>query len=64
MLLLRKTFLALLLIILMALMTKYYGGPLAQHNVAEAIKALENPDEYKAVKLKGSGGSLNRIAHH
>jgi F-type H+-transporting ATPase subunit alpha len=38
-----------------------YSGPLARHNVAEAIKALENSDEYKAIKLKGSGGSLTAL---
>jgi F-type H+-transporting ATPase subunit alpha len=38
-----------------------YGGPLARHNVAEAIKALENSDAYKANKLKGSGGSLTAL---
>jgi F-type H+-transporting ATPase subunit alpha len=40
---------------------KIYGGPLARHNVAEAIKVLDNPDQYKAVKLKGSGGSLTAL---
>src|SRR5512136_1690915 len=27
---------------------KFYGGPLARHNVAEAIKAMNNADEFKA----------------
>jgi len=40
---------------------KIFGGPLARHNVAEAIKEIENPDELKAVKLKGSGGSLTAL---
>jgi len=40
---------------------KIYGGPLARHDVAEAIKSRENPDELKAVKLKGSGGSLTAL---
>jgi F-type H+-transporting ATPase subunit alpha len=40
---------------------KIFGGPLARHNVAEAIKAMENPDGYKALKLKGSGGSLTAL---
>jgi len=40
---------------------KIYGGPLARHNIAEAIKVMENPDIYKAVKLKGSGGSLTAL---
>jgi len=40
---------------------KIFGGPLARHNVAEAIKARENPDEFKAVMVKGSGGSLTAL---
>jgi F-type H+-transporting ATPase subunit alpha len=40
---------------------KFYGGPLARHNVAEAIKAMENADDLKAIKLKGSGGSLTAL---
>jgi F-type H+-transporting ATPase subunit alpha len=40
---------------------KIYGGPLARHNISEAIKAMENPVKYKAVKLKGSGGSLTAL---
>ena len=38
-----------------------YGGPLARHNVSEAIKALPNHDELKALKVKGSGGSLTAL---
>jgi F-type H+-transporting ATPase subunit alpha len=38
-----------------------YGGPLALHNTTEAIKKLDNPDEYTAVKLIGSGGSLTAL---
>ena len=38
-----------------------YGGPLARHNVSEAIKAMPNAAEYKAVKVKGSGGSLTAL---
>lgn len=38
-----------------------FGGPLAQHSAAEAIKNMENPDDYKAIKLKGSGGSLTAL---
>jgi F-type H+-transporting ATPase subunit alpha len=40
---------------------KPYGGPLARHNIIEAIKGMENPDELKAVKLKGTGGSLTAL---
>ena len=44
-----------------ALDGKIYSGPLARHDVTEAIKAMENPDEYKAIKLIGSGGSLTAL---
>jgi F-type H+-transporting ATPase subunit alpha len=44
-----------------ALDGKIYSGPLAHHDVIEVIKAMENPDEYKAVKLIGSGGSLTAL---
>ncbi len=44
-----------------ALDDKIYSGPLASHDVTEAIKAMENPDDYKAVKLTGSGGSLTAL---
>jgi F-type H+-transporting ATPase subunit alpha len=38
-----------------------FGGPLARHSVEEAIKAQANPDEVKAIKLKGTGGSLTAL---
>ncbi len=38
-----------------------YGGPLAHHNAEEAIKAMENSDDHKVVKLAGSGGSLTAL---
>jgi F-type H+-transporting ATPase subunit alpha len=40
---------------------KIYSGPLGRHYVTEAIKELENPDQLKAVKLNGSGGSLTAL---
>jgi F-type H+-transporting ATPase subunit alpha len=40
---------------------KTYGGPLAQHNAEKARKAMDNPDNYKVVKLVGSGGSLTAL---
>lgn len=40
---------------------KIYSGPLARHDVIEAIKVMANPDEYKPVKLNGSGGSLTAL---
>jgi len=44
-----------------ALDGKIYGGPLAHHDVIEAIKSMDKPDEFKAVKLMGSGGSLTAL---
>ncbi|HSG26539.1 MAG TPA: F0F1 ATP synthase subunit alpha [Anaerolineales bacterium] len=38
-----------------------YKGPVAEHYASEAIKAMDSPEEYKAVKLKGSGGSLTAL---
>jgi len=38
-----------------------YGGPLAYHETQEAIKTLDNPNDYKPVKVKGSGGSLTAL---
>ncbi len=40
---------------------KVFAGPIARHNVAEAIKAMENPEAYKAVKVGGTGGSLTAL---
>lgn len=40
---------------------KVYGGPLSLHSVQEAIKEMENPKDYKAVKVRGSGGSLTAL---
>jgi F-type H+-transporting ATPase subunit alpha len=41
--------------------SKVYSGPIAHYNAIEAIKALETPDDYKAIKLGGSGGSLTAL---
>jgi F-type H+-transporting ATPase subunit alpha len=40
---------------------KTYEGPVAQHYAEEALKAMDNPDKYKVVKLAGSGGSLTAL---
>jgi F-type H+-transporting ATPase subunit alpha len=40
---------------------KIYGGPTARDDVAGAIKSMQDPGQYKAVKLKGSGGSLTAL---
>jgi F-type H+-transporting ATPase subunit alpha len=41
--------------------SKVFGGPLARHEVEEEIKKKDNGDNYKAVKVKGSGGSLTAL---
>jgi F-type H+-transporting ATPase subunit alpha len=44
-----------------ALDGKTYGGPLNRHDAETAQKALANPDDYKVVKVKGTGGSLTAL---
>ena len=44
-----------------AIDSKIFDGPLSQHNVEEAIKQMKNPEDYKAVKVSGSGGSLTAL---
>ena len=44
-----------------ALNDKMFDGPLAKRNVGEAIKEMPNPDDVRAVKLKGTGGSLTAL---
>jgi F-type H+-transporting ATPase subunit alpha len=38
-----------------------FSGPLGIHRVQEAIKAIENPDQHRPVKLEGKGGSLTAL---
>jgi F-type H+-transporting ATPase subunit alpha len=40
---------------------KVYGGPTSRDDVARAIKAMGNPQGHKAVKVRGSGGSLTAL---
>ncbi|MEJ5241295.1 MAG: F0F1 ATP synthase subunit alpha [Anaerolineales bacterium] len=40
---------------------KVYGGPLSKHDAEAARKAMPNADDYKIVKVKGSGGSLTAL---
>jgi len=40
---------------------KVYSGPLARHDAETAIKAKPNPEYYKSLKVKGSGGSLTAL---
>ena len=38
-----------------------YGGPRASHDANEALKNMDKPQEYRVVKVKGSGGSLTAL---
>jgi len=38
-----------------------YGGPIAKDDAEKARKQMNNPDEYKLVKVKGTGGSLTAL---
>jgi F-type H+-transporting ATPase subunit alpha len=40
---------------------KVYGGPTAKDDVARVIKAMDNPGSFRAIRLKGSGGSLTAL---
>jgi F-type H+-transporting ATPase subunit alpha len=40
---------------------KVYGGPRGLHMAEHDLKAMENADAYKLVKVKGSGGSLTAL---
>ncbi|HEX7621206.1 MAG TPA: F0F1 ATP synthase subunit alpha [Anaerolineales bacterium] len=40
---------------------RIFTGPRSGHDAEQARKALENPDDYKVVKLAGSGGSLTAL---
>jgi F-type H+-transporting ATPase subunit alpha len=40
---------------------KVYGGPLSRHDAEAARKAMPNADDYKIIKVKGSGGSLTAL---
>ncbi|MBP1703314.1 MAG: atpA [Chloroflexi bacterium] len=40
---------------------KVYDGPLAKHRAAEDVKALGSEDDYRIVKVRGSGGSLTAL---
>jgi F-type H+-transporting ATPase subunit alpha len=40
---------------------KVYQGPLSHHDAEQALKAMENSEEYKIVKVGGTGGSLTAL---
>ncbi len=40
---------------------KVYAGPVSKDEADHARKAMDNPDDYKLVKIKGTGGSLTAL---
>jgi F-type H+/Na+-transporting ATPase subunit alpha len=40
---------------------KVYGGPIARDEAEHDRKGMTNPDDYKLVKVKGTGGSLTAL---
>lgn len=41
--------------------SKVYGGPIAKDEAEEARKHMSTPDDYKIVKVQGTGGSLTAL---
>jgi F-type H+-transporting ATPase subunit alpha len=44
-----------------ALNGQIFDGPLAQHDAGQSLKQLANPEQYKVIKVQGSGGSLTAL---
>ncbi|NOZ00170.1 MAG: F0F1 ATP synthase subunit alpha [Chloroflexi bacterium] len=40
---------------------KVYGGPISEHDAEEARQKMDNADDYKVVKVAGTGGSLTAL---
>ncbi len=40
---------------------KVYAGPLSKDDAAQALKAMNNPGDFKLVKVNGTGGSLTAL---
>jgi F-type H+/Na+-transporting ATPase subunit alpha len=40
---------------------RIYSGPLAGHDAEQALRAMENADNFKVVKVQGTGGSLTAL---
>jgi F-type H+-transporting ATPase subunit alpha len=38
-----------------------FGGPLSKHAAETALKDIDHPENYKIIKVKGSGGSLTAL---
>jgi F-type H+/Na+-transporting ATPase subunit alpha len=44
-----------------AIDNRVFSGPMARHDAEQACKNMKNPEDCKAVKLAGSGGSLTAL---
>src|SRR5512136_1986103 len=44
-----------------ALNGQVFDGPLARHDAEQVVKGLSNPDDYKVLKVRGTGGSLTSL---
>jgi F-type H+-transporting ATPase subunit alpha len=44
-----------------AVNNKVYRGPISKDEAEEARKQMSNPDEFRIIKLKGTGGSLTAL---
>jgi len=44
-----------------ALDQKVYNGPLARHNADQDLMKLDKPEDFKILKVRGSGGSLTAL---
>jgi F-type H+-transporting ATPase subunit alpha len=44
-----------------ALNGQVFDGPLARHDAEQVVKGLSNPDGYKVLKVRGTGGSLTSL---
>lgn len=40
---------------------KLFGGPRSEHDAEQALKAMSDADNYKLVKVRGTGGSLTAL---
>jgi F-type H+-transporting ATPase subunit alpha len=43
------------------LANKTYNGPMAKHNAEQDHQKLDKPDDYKILKVRGTGGSLTAL---
>src|SRR5512144_558784 len=57
----KKDFVAPLVSVSDSVEGKVYGGPIGKDEAEKARKQMGNPDDFKIVKLKGTGGSLTAL---